>query len=315
MKSNMEIILRNNYKLFINKKLGNGAFGDIYKGENILKKKQVAIKCELMKTGHISILKNESILLYCLQGGIGIPKIYIFFSSHQYNFMIFELLGLNLEQLFYLCNKKFTNSIIKSLGLQMLSRLEFIHKRHIIHRDIKPENFLIGKDKNPIVYICDFGLGKRFRDKKTGMHIPYKNGKNFTGTLCFASIYTHMGIEQSRRDDLESLAYILIYFSKGSLPWKGLKTKNKSEKNSKILSQKMNTSNEDLCSGIPKELSTFLQYTRDLQFEERPDYDYLRGLLNKINNDSENINKTGFDNLTNIFNSKNINNSKTSLIN
>ena len=299
-----EISLGKNYKLFLNKKLGNGAFGDLYRGENISTKKPIAIKCEKVKEDHLSLLKTEISILNFLQGGIGIPKIYEFISSPKYNFMIFELLSLNLDELFRLCKKKFSTETILSLGLQMLNRIEFIHSRHIIHRDIKPENFLMGKGKkNSIVYLCDFGLAKRFRDKRTGIHIPYKDGKKFTGTLTYASIYTHMGIEQSRRDDLESLAYILIYFSKGTLPWKSLKAKNRSEKQAKILSKKINTKNEDLCSGLPQEYSTFLQSIRDLHFEQKPDYDYLRGLLNKMNNKEIPLDQVKYD-FINIFEKK-----------
>ena len=305
-----EITLGKNYKLFLNKKLGNGAFGDLYRGENISTKKPIAIKCEKMKEDHLSLLKTEVTILSFLQGGIGIPKIYEFITSSKYNFMIFELLGLNLDELFRICKKQFSKETILSLGLQMLNRLEFIHSRHIIHRDIKPENFLIGKGKkNSLIYLCDFGLAKRFRDKRTGMHIPYKDGKKFTGTLTYASIYTHMGIEQSRRDDLESLAYILIYFCKGTLPWKSLKAKNRSEKQAKILSKKINTKNEELCSELPQEFSTFLQSIRDLHFEQKPDYDFLRGLLKKMNSKGVPLDQVKYD-FINIFEKK-----KSSVIN
>jgi serine/threonine protein kinase len=305
-----EITLGKNYKLFLNKKLGNGAFGDLYRGENISTKKPIAIKCEKMKEDHLSLLKTEVTILSFLQGGIGIPKIYEFITSSRYNFMIFELLGLNLDELFRICKKQFSKETILSLGLQMLNRLEFIHSRHIIHRDIKPENFLIGKGKkNSLIYLCDFGLAKRFRDKRTGMHIPYKDGKKFTGTLTYASIYTHMGIEQSRRDDLESLAYILIYFCKGTLPWKSLKAKNRSEKQAKILSKKINTKNEELCSELPQEFSTFLQSIRDLHFEQKPDYDFLRGLLKKMNSKGVPLDQVKYD-FINIFEKK-----KSSVIN
>ena len=294
--SNGEVKIGKNYKLYTNKKLGNGAFGDIYRGENISTRKSYAIKCERINKDHSSLLKSEIKILSYLQGGIGIPKIYDFIPTVNYNFMIFELLGLNLDELFRICNKKFTKKTILSLGLQMLNRLEFIHSRHIIHRDIKPENFLVGKGKkNSIIYICDFGLAKRFRDKKTGMHIPYKEGKNFTGTACYASIYTHLGDEQSRRDDLESLAYILIYFSKGTLPWKGLKVKNKSERQNRVLSKKINTKVEELCSGLPKEFSMFLQSARDLQFDDKPDYDYFRELINKMNTENIPLNQVKYD--------------------
>ena len=281
--SNEELSLGKDYKLYLGKKLGCGAFGVIYKGINTINEKNIAIKCEKIKKANTLLLKNETEILNYLQNGIGIPKLYNYIQTPKYNFMIFEFLGPNLNELYHLRDKNFSRNTILSLGLQMLNRIEFLHSRHIIHRDIKPENFLMGKGKkNSIVYICDFGLSKRFRDRKTGAHIPYKNGKKFTGTPCYASIYTHLGVEQSRRDDLESLAYILIYFSKGNLPWRGIKSKNKKEKYDKILTIKMNTNNTDLCADLPEEFSKFLQYSKDLHFEERPDYEYLKNLLKKM---------------------------------
>ena len=280
-----EIIIYNNFKLYFNKKLGSGAFGEIYKGEEISTHKDLAIKCETVQENKLSLLKTEIEILTYLKGTKGIPKIYLHLFSKKYNFMFLELLGPNLNELFHFCNKKLSLPTVLSIGLQMLDRIESIHSLHIIHRDIKPENFLIGKkDKISTIYLCDFGLAKRFRDNKTGNHIPYKTKKNFTGTPAFASVYTHLGCEQSRRDDLESLAYILIYLGTGTLPWKRMKSKGKDEKYSKILSKKMNTSSEELLQGLPIEFLTFLQNVRDLQFEQKPDYDYLRKLLRKMNN-------------------------------
>ena len=166
---------------------------------------------------------------------------------------------------------------------QMLSRIEFIHSRNYIHRDIKPDNFLIGiaKRKNQI-YAIDFGLAKRYRDPKTGVHIPYIDGKSLTGTARYASINTHLGIEQSRRDDLEALGYVMIYFLTGSLPWQGMKAKNMKEKYEKIMEKKISTSVENLCKGLPEEFIIFVNYTRELKFDDRPDYGYLKKLLKTV---------------------------------
>ena len=283
------------YILFSNNRLGSGAFGDVYYGQNIKNNKKIAIKCENKNTRHPQLQYETGVLQY-LQGGKGIPIFYEFIPSQKYNFMIFELLGPSLESLFDSCSRKFSLKTILLLGEQMLSRVKFIHSRHLIHRDIKPDNFLMGiNDKKKIVYIIDFGLAKRFRNKKTGLHLPYKDGKSLTGTVRYASIYTHLGIEQSRRDDLESLAYSLIYFSNGFLPWQGLRVKNKEEKYNKILEKKINTKVEDICKDLPKEFITFLQYVRSLQYEEKPDYDYLKKLIEDMGEKNGVVWDFGFD--------------------
>lgn len=196
--------------------------------------------------------------------------------------MIFELLGPNFETLLNKCSRSFSLKTIVKIGLQMLDRIEYMHKRHVIHRDIKPDNFLIGAKNTNKVYIVDFGLAKKFRDCKTGLHIPYKDGKNLTGTARYASIYTHLGIEQSRRDDLESLAYTLVYFDHGELPWMGIKAKVKEEKYNKILEKKINTKIETIIDDLPEQFGDFIQYVRGLQFEEKPNYAYLRNLLREL---------------------------------
>jgi serine/threonine protein kinase len=286
-----EIPIGGTYKLDARKKLGSGAFGDIYLGRNIRLNEEVAIKLEPTRSRHPQLF-YESKLYMALQGGVGIPKLHWCGSQGNYNILIMDLLGPSLEDLFNYCKRKFTLLTTLMVVEQMVSRIEFIHSRNFLHRDVKPDNFLIGRGpKKSQIFAIDFGLAKRYRDPRTGLHIPYRDGKNLTGTARYASVNTHLGIEQSRRDDIEALGYILVYFMKGNLPWQGLKAKNMKEKYEKIKEKKISTSLDDLCKGLPDEFKTFIQYARDLKFEERPDYSYLKNVIRQI---SEN-NKITFD--------------------
>ena len=170
------------------------------------------------------------------------------------------------------------------IGLQILDRIEYIHSRRIIHCDIKPGNFAIGGEdkKSHIIYIIDFGFAKKYWNPTTKCHIPFIKGKRLTGTAKYASVNTLSGYEPSRRDDLESVAYLIIYFIKGRLPWQGFRHINKEERNRRILETKKKISSEELCSGCPKELEVFIDYIKHLGFTEVPDYDYLRQILKNI---------------------------------
>ena len=277
-----EIKISENFILNARKKLGSGAFGEIYYGKYILEDKEVAIKLEEINTKHPQIF-YESKIYMTLKGGVGIPNIYWCGTLGKYNILIIDYLGKSLETLFNDCDHKFSLKTTIMLIEQMLSRIEYIHSKNFIHRDIKPDNFLISRNKKKnIIYIIDFGLSKRFREAKTNIHIPYRDGKSLTGTARFASINTHLGIEQSRRDDLESLGYVMIYFLRGSLPWQGLKAKTPCEKYNKIMKTKMQTGLDSLCKDFPNEVQKFLDYTRDLMFDEKPDYNFLHKLLKDI---------------------------------
>jgi len=221
----MELRVGNKYRL--GRKIGSGSFGDIYLGANIASGEEVAIKLECVKTKHPQ-LHIESKFYKMMQGGVGIPSIKWCGAEGDYNVMVMELLGPSLEDLFNFCSRKFSLKTVLLLADQMISRIEYIHSKNFIHRDVKPDNFLMGLGKKGnLVYIIDFGLAKKYRDARTHQHIPYRENKNLTGTARYASINTHLGIEQSRRDDLESLGYVLMYFNLGSLPWQGLKAATK----------------------------------------------------------------------------------------
>ena len=169
------------------------------------------------------------------------------------------------------------------VGDHMVQRLESVHEKWFLHRDIKPDNFLMGLGKKQhIVYMIDFGLAKRYKDPRTGEHIPYRDGKSLTGTARYASANTHLGIEQSRRDDLESVGFVMVYFLKGKLPWQGIPAKTKKSKYDKIKEKKISTTIEELSKGWPKEIGKYLQYWRGLKFDEKPDYNRLRKLLQDV---------------------------------
>lgn len=276
----MEPRVGNKYRL--GRKIGSGSFGEIYLGANIQTNEEVAIKLENVKTKHPQLL-YESKLYRILQGGTGIPNVRWFGVEGDYNVLVMDLLGPSLEDLFNFCSRKFSLKTVLMLADQMINRIEFVHSKSFLHRDIKPDNFLMGLGRRANqVYIIDFGLAKKYRDTTTHQHIPYRENKNLTGTARYASMNTHLGIEQSRRDDLESLGYVLMYFLRGSLPWQGLKAGNKKQKYDKISEKKVSTSIEALCRSYPTEFASYFHYCRSLRFDDKPDYAYLKRIFRDL---------------------------------
>ncbi|XP_008789426.1 casein kinase 1-like isoform X2 [Phoenix dactylifera] len=264
------------------RKIGSGSFGELYLGVNIQSGEDVAIKLESVKTKHPQ-LHYESKLYILLQGGTGIPHLKWFGVEGEYSVMVIDLLGPSLEDLFNYCNRKLSLKTVLMLADQLINRVEYMHSRGFLHRDIKPDNFLMGLGRKANqVYIIDYGLAKKYRDLQTHKHIAYRENKNLTGTARYASVNTHLGIEQSRRDDLESLGYVLMYFLRGSLPWQGLKAGTKKQKYDKISEKKMLTPVEVLCKSYPSEFISYFQYCRSLRFDDKPDYSYLKRLFRDL---------------------------------
>ena len=277
-------IVAKNYQL--TKKVGNGAFGEIWQATHLKTKEEVAIKFEEINSKHQQLYAECKIYLWFHSDSTvlaqAIPQVLYYGVEGNKNIMVMDLLGLSLEDALTQCNRKFSVKTVLMISDQMIKRVEYVHSRRIIHRDIKPDNFAFGLGKNAHrIFIFDFGLAKKYMSS-TGEHIKYREGKSLTGTARYASISTHLGIEQARRDDIEGLGYVFMYFLRGSLPWMNLRAKNIKEKYEKIKEKKIMTKIEDLCKGFPDEFAQYCTYCRTLKFEDKPDYAYLRTLFKNL---------------------------------
>ena len=215
---------------------------------------------------------------------IGIPQVYLYDTIEgKYSYMVMDFLGPSINDLFQLMEKKFSLQTVCMIAMQMLCRLEYIHEKGYIHRDIKPDNFVTGIDEDSnTIYIIDFGLSQRYKDKKTGAHIAYREKRQMVGTVRYASINTQIGIEQSRRDDIEAVGYVLVYLALGRLPWMRVGKERGKGHIAKVLEKKLITPPEILCKKLPKQFAFLFQYLRKLKFEERPDYNMLKCLFAEI---------------------------------
>ena len=327
--NNEQFIINGNYNLI--KLLGYGAFGEIILAYDNISRQLRAIKFEIMNAKNAQ-LKHEFTIYEQLniieekkktnkkekelyQGtmdaetinkitmnyidklnnkAIGIPKVYYFDKiENRFNYMVMDFLGPSLGDLFQLTQKKFSLQTVCMCGMQMMCRLEYIHEKGYIHRDIKPENFVTGiNDDSNTIYIIDFGLSQRYKDKKTGVHNPYRENRQMIGTVRYASINTQIGIEQSRRDDVEAMGYVLVYLALGRLPWQRAGKEKGKGHLAKVLEKKLITPPEILCKKLPKQFAFIFQYIRKLKYEERPDYNMIKCLLADLLLSKMNLNKT-----------------------
>lgn len=277
----MDILLNDRYVL--GAKIDEGSFGEIFIGRDSQTKLEVAIKLEPRALKRQTLLHESR--LYRFLGGKGrkVPRLHWSGAFGEYNAMVIDLLGPSLKDLFNYCNRKIGVKTALVLADQVIEIVEYVHSKGIIHRDIKPENFLIGLGAAANdVHLVDFGLAKEYLDPATGFHIPFRENRPLIGTARYVSLNTHLGIEQSRRDDLEAVGHVMVYLLCGGLPWQGMAVKSKQEMTGIIMVTKAALSPEALCKGLPDEFATYLSYCRKLGFDEDPDYNYLRNILQDL---------------------------------
>ena len=256
------------------KLIGSGSFSLVYEGLNIKDKTKVALKIE-EKNSKISLLKSEALNIFALQG-FGIIKFLSFGHNKEFNVLVEPLLGECLYSLFLRLRKNFTLKDICLIAIQTLERIEYIHSKGYLHGDIKPENFVLGINDQRIIFVIDFGLSKKYRSDRTGNHIQFCITKKMNGTARYASTNSLRGVEISRRDDLECLAYMIIYFLMKKLPWQGVKANTLQNRYKKIYYMKKNLINNDIFKSLPEEIQNFYKDIKKLKFEEKPNYPKLK---------------------------------------
>ena len=262
------------------KLIGKGNFGNVYLGYNTTNKKYVAIKTELRQASRC-FLESEAYILFTLKG-FGIPELFSYGRSKNYNVLIQTLLGKSLLNLYNERKNRFTLKDVCILGLQILDRIEWVHSKDYIHRDIKPENFLIGKEDPNIIYLIDFGLCKKYRSTKSGKHsLPLSTGR-INGTVKYLSVNALKGKVSGRRDDIISIGYMLIIFLLGNLPWGNTLQEISKQQYHEMMYKREKITPEELCFGLPEQFADYFKYSYNLTFDQTPDYDYLRSLFTKV---------------------------------
>lgn len=267
-------MLANKYKLI--EKLSQGSFGKVFKAENIRTNEIVAIKTEI-KSKEQKSLKMEAKIYQYLANIDGFPQLKWFGATDNVNYLVTDLLECSITTLI----QKYGNLCLKTvllLGIQMIERLETLHTHYLLHRDIKPDNFMINiSDLTNKIYLIDFGFCKRYNHE--GNHIEFKMNKTLIGTPNYVSINVHKGCEPSRRDDLESCLYVMIYMFFGKFFTTDTKDTNTEPKISPL---KILVLKKEQLTNVPRFLTVAINYVRMLKFEEEPDYKYIIRIFTEL---------------------------------
>lgn len=274
-------------KFEILEKIGGGSFGQIFKVKDKVSNQIVAMKIEKKREGKQLMVYREYQIMKDFKNETGFAQLHSYLKNDDYSYLVMSNLGPNLETLKISKGGSFSLKTTLMIGYQIISRIQTFHNKNFLHRDIKPENFVIGSiEDDKYIYLIDFGLSRSYI-QEDGSHIPFRDKKGMVGTARYVSINTHLGYEQSRRDDLESIGYILVYLCKGGLPWQNLPAKNKEEKYEKILDIKKKTSVEELCKNLPTKFIDYFNYVKSLPFKSTPDYENLKDLFISMMKENE----------------------------
>jgi serine/threonine protein kinase len=271
----------------ITKYISSGSFGDVFSARHKKTNEEVALKIPINteeKNGEKWLLEEAKVynaLNKDKETDCGVANMKVMKNKElNKKIIVMDLLGPSLEDIISK-RKKFRLKTIILLAIQMIELMRYIHERGYIHRDIKPDNFVMDKNNNNKLYCIDFGLAKKYL-KRNDEHISFKKGNKFCGTARYASIAAHKGNEQSRKDDLEAIGYLLIYLYRGKLPWQNLKHKDKKERYRMILEKKESISEEELCDQLPREFLVYFKHVKTLDFDEKPRYQALINMFQKL---------------------------------
>uniref|UniRef100_A0A915BAQ2 non-specific serine/threonine protein kinase n=1 Tax=Parascaris univalens TaxID=6257 RepID=A0A915BAQ2_PARUN len=286
------LIVNQRYRIL--QKISFGSYGSIYSAVDLLTNRDVAVKFEIGAKQNTDLhLKYENDVYHAIKGAPGVPAIHWFGTEYDHQILVMQLLGPSLEQLFSFCERHFSSDTIISLGEQMVQRIRNLHSRGFLHRDIKPENFLMGLgEEENVCFLVDFGLARRYRFRDgdgTLRHIPFRKGKNLVGTAKYASLNSHNGLELSRRDDLESLGYIIVEFINRELPWKEQRSKARFRTKQQSYNRIRNIKEQTDWSTLCPRMAEWIRYCRQLEFPDDPDYDHLISILRSLKPSEESV--------------------------
>ncbi|QDZ23278.1 serine/threonine protein kinase [Chloropicon primus] len=277
----------------VEKKLGKGGFGQVYTGRRVNGSEsvidgahayKVALKFEHRSSKGCGYGPPYEWSVYsALSGCYGIPRVSYKGRQGDYYIMVMDLLGPSLWDVWNTQNQVMSQEMVACIALESLVILENLHSKGYVHGDVKPENFLLGPPGTPNsnkLYLVDLGLATRWRDTVCNTHIEYDQRPDvFRGTVRYASVHAHLGRNASRRDDLESLAYTLMFLLKGKLPWQGYQGDNKGFL---VCKKKMATSAEQMCKYSPPSFKQFTEYVMNLKYDEDPRYSWMISLFEPL---------------------------------